>query len=236
MAGEGGPTVDLNLEIKRELASMAEPEFRKFEASLLPGVENIIGVRLPSLRKLAKKLSKDEWRSYLECASDDTFEEIMLQGMVIGLVKTDVDEALRYAAEFVRKIDNWTVCDTFCTGLKVAKRHQDRVLEFVLPYLSDRREYHVRFGVVMLLAHYVNDFYIDTVLKVLDRVCHEGYYVKMAVAWAVSVCYVKFPSLTMEYLKNNCLDDDTYNKALRKIVESSKVDKGTKDMIRAMKR
>lgn len=103
MAGEGGATVDLNLEIKRELASMAEPEFRKFEVSLLPGVENIIGVRLPSLRKLAKKLSKDEWRSYLECASDDTFEEIMLQGMVIGLVKTDVDEVLRYAAEFCAK-------------------------------------------------------------------------------------------------------------------------------------
>lgn len=228
--------MDLNLEIKRELASMAEPEFRKFEASLLPGVDNIIGVRLPSLRKLAKKLSKDEWRSYLEGASDDTFEEIMLQGMVIGLVKSDVDEVLRYAAEFVPKIDNWSVCDTFCTGLKVAKRHQDRVLEFVLPYLSDRREYHVRFGVVMLLAHYVNDCYIDMVLKSLDRVCHEGYYVKMAVAWAVSVCYVKFPSLTMEYLTDNNLDDDTYNKALRKIVESSRVDKETKDMIRAMKR
>ncbi|HCD43635.1 MAG TPA: DNA alkylation repair protein, partial [Lachnoclostridium sp.] len=74
------------------------------------------------------------------------------------------------------------------------------------------------------------------VLNVLDSVRHDGYYVKMAVAWAISMCYVQFPEQTLFYLKNNSLDDFTYNKALQKITESLKVDKETKKQIRVMKR
>jgi len=222
--------------IKEQLLSMADEQYQKFAAALIPNINNVVGVRLPELRKLAKGLARGDWRSYLGQAECDYFEEIMLQGMVIGYVKTDIEEQLRYVADFVPKIDNWSVCDSFCTGLKFTTTNKERVWEFLQPYLASNQEYDIRFGVVMLLFFYTDEQYISAVLQMLDRVKHEAYYVKMAVAWAVSICYVKLPEPTMNYLQNNSLDDFTYNKALQKITESFRVDQETKKRIRSMKR
>ena len=88
----------------------------------------------------------------------------------------------------------------------------------------------------MMLDHYICEDYIDQVIAALDSVKHDGYYVKMAVAWAVSVCFVKFSDKTMKYLKYNNLDDWTYNKSIQKIIESRRVDDMTKDGLRKMRR
>ena len=215
---------------------MADEEYRKFSSSLIPNVDNILGVRLPELRKLAKNIAKGDWRTYLAQADNRYFEETMLQGLVIGYAKTDIEERLRYVADFVPRIDNWSVCDSFCTGLKFTKNHRSLMWDFLQPYLSSDKEYEIRFGVVMLLLYFVEDEYIERGLQWMDRIRHEGYYVKMAVAWAISVCYVKYPEPTMAFLKNNTLDDFTYNKALQKIIESLRVDSGTKHVLRSMKR
>jgi 3-methyladenine DNA glycosylase AlkD len=222
--------------IRKQIFELIDTDYQKFSAALIPTINNVLGVRLPELRKIAKKIVKDDWHTYLETAKDEYFEEIMLQGMVIGYVKTDIEELLFYVASFVPKIDNWSVCDSFCTGLKSTKENKERVWEFLQPYLSSKKEYEIRFGVVMLLDFYIETEYIERVLNLLDCVKHEGFYAKMAVAWAVSICYVKLPDSTMEYLRNNTLDDFTYNKALQKITESNRVDKETKSLIRSMKR
>ena len=222
--------------IREQIIALVDEDYQKFAAALIPNINNVLGVRLPELRKLAKKLAKGDWRSYLQEAESEYFEEIMLQGMVIGYAKTDVGEILRYAADFVPKIDNWSVCDSFCTGLKFTKTSRGQVWDFLQPYLSSSKEYEIRFGVVMLLDFYIDDEYISRVLPLLDNVEREGYYVKMAVAWAISICYVKLPEPTMHYLKNNSLDDFTYNKALQKMTESYRVDHAAKKMIRSMKR
>ncbi|MNI24734.1 DNA alkylation repair enzyme [compost metagenome] len=222
--------------IKEQLVEMVDEEYRKFAAALIPTINNVMGVRLPELRKLAKQLAKGDWRTYLEHAEDEYFEEVMLQGMVIGYVQTDVDEILQYTADFIPKIDNWSVCDSFCIGLKFTKANKEQVWDFIQPYLRSTQEYDIRFGVVMLLDFYIEQDYINRVLQELDRIQHEGYYVKMAVAWAVSICYVKLPESTMSYLTSNSLDDFTYNKALQKITESYRVDQDTKKWIRSMKR
>ena len=214
--------------IRKQIFELIDTDYQKFSAALIPTINNVLGVRLPELRKIAKKIAKG--------AKDEYWEEIMLQGMVIGYVKTDIEELLFYVASFVPKIDNWSVCDSFCIGLKSTKENKERVWEFLQPYLSSKKEYEIRFGVVMLLDFYIETEYIERVLNLLDRVKHEGFYAKMAVAWAVSICYVKLPDLTMEYLRNNMLDDFTYNKALQKITESNRVDKETKSIIRSMKR
>lgn len=222
--------------IRKQIFELIDTDYQKFSAALIPTINNVLGVRLPELRKIAKKIVKGDWRTYLKTAKDEYFEEIMLQGMVIGYVKTDIEEILSYVASFVPKIDNWSVCDSFCTGLKFTKENKERVWEFLQPYLSSKKEYELRFGVVMLLDFYIETEYINRVLILLDRVKHEGVYAKMAVAWAVSICYVKFPDSTMAYLRNNTLNDFTYNKALQKITESNRVDKETKSLIRSMKR
>ncbi|MEK5278161.1 MULTISPECIES: DNA alkylation repair protein [Paenibacillus] len=222
--------------IREQLLNLAEVDYQKFSAALIPTIDNVIGVRLPELRKLAKIIAKGDWRAYLEHAETDYFEEVMLQGMVLGYVKTDLEEILRYIADFIPRIDNWSVCDSFCTGLKFTVKNKERVWEFIMPYLLSDQEYEIRFAVVMMLNFFIEEAYISRILQLLDKVSHEGYYVKMAVSWALSICYVKLPEPTMSYLRNNSLDDFTYNKALQKITESYRVDPETKKWIRGMKR
>ncbi|BDR67148.1 hypothetical protein K144312032_13760 [Clostridium tetani] len=226
----------MNKKIREEIFQLIDEDYKKFSSSLLPNIDNILGVRLPELRKLAKKVAKDDWRKFIDTADNQYFEQIMLQGMVLGYIKINIEEILLYVAEFIPKIDNWCVCDSFCGGLKFTKNNMEQVWNFIQPFLSSKKEYEVRFAVVMLLDFYINDEYIDKVLKLLDNVNHPGYYAKMAVAWAVSICYIKFPEKTMDYLKNNNLDDFTYNKSLQKICESLRVDKETKKIIKAMRR
>lgn len=221
--------------IKQDLLELAESKYQEFTSKLLPGIDNILGVRLPALRKLAKDILKDNPMEYLENATEDSFEEIMLQGMVIGGLK-DIDLVFHYIEEFLPKINNWSVCDSFCAGLKISKKYPKEMWQFIQPYLKDDREYFIRFAVVMLLNYYVDEEHIAEALQALDQIKHDAYYVKMAVAWAISIYYIKLPERTLEYLKYNSLDNFTYNKALQKITESLRVDKETKQMIRNMKR
>jgi 3-methyladenine DNA glycosylase AlkD len=222
--------------IREQIFELADEEYRKFQSTLCPGCTNILGVRVPLLRNLAKDIARGDWREYLENAENDYFEEVMLQGMVIGYAQAETEELLGYIKAFVPKIDNWAVCDSFCTGLKFTKKNRDIVWENLLLHLSSKEEFEIRFGTVMLLNYYVEDDYIYRVLQLLDGIKHEGYYVKMAVAWALSICYIKFPGKTMGYLMQNALDDFTFNKSLQKITESLRVDKETKTLIRGMRR
>jgi 3-methyladenine DNA glycosylase AlkD len=221
--------------IRKQLFELRDEAYKEFQSKLCPSNDNIIGVRLPILRKLAKQIAKENWREYMEIAEDKYYEEVMLQGMVLGYIKTDIEEVLNYIKSFVPKIDNWSVCDSFCIGLKCTKVNMLRVWNFIQPYVSSYEEFEVRFAIVMLIDFYIEENYIDRILKLLDETKHEGYYVKMALAWAMSICYVKFPKKTMQYLKNNTLDNFTYSKALQKIIESLQVDKETKVLIRSMK-
>jgi len=226
----------LNKTIREQIFELADKEYQKFSSSLLPNTDNILGVRLPQLRKLAKAIAKDDWRKFMANYDSKYFEEIMLQGLVLGYAKADIEEILQYVADFVPKIDNWSVCDSFCAGLKFTKNNMEHVWNFIQPFLSSNKEFEVRFSVVMLLHFYINDEYIDKVIKSLDTIKHPGYYAKMAVAWTISICYIKFSKQTMDYLKNNSLDDFTYNKSLQKITESLRVDKETKIIIKSMKK
>lgn len=223
--------------IRKELESISEEEYRVFTQKLLPGVEPILGVRLPNLRKLAKRLAKEDWKSYLLSAQNDSFEEILLQGMVIGYVKVNtVEELFPYIREYVSKIDNWSSCDSFCTGLKITKKYPEEVWAFLQPYFHSDQEFDIRFAVVMGLLYFINDQYKEEFQKRLNEIHHEGYYVKMAVAWAVSMIYVKYPQETFAYLQNDLLDDMTHNKAIQKIRESYQVSKEEKELLKSLKR
>ncbi|HVI39136.1 MAG TPA: DNA alkylation repair protein [Anaerovoracaceae bacterium] len=226
----------MNQTIRERIFDRAEEEYKKFQSKLIPGEDRLLGVRLPYLKELAKEIAKEDWREYLNNAQDEYYEEIMLQGLVIGYAKAEPQEILHYTAQFIPKITNWGVCDSFCTGLKLAKKHPQLVWDFIQPYLKSGKEFEIRFAVIMMLAHFIADEFIDQVITNLDKVHHDGYYVKMGVAWAISVCFVKYPDKTMAYLKNSNLDNFTFNKSLQKILESYRVDQEAKVIIRSMKR
>ncbi|MBC3900931.1 DNA alkylation repair protein [Acetobacterium malicum] len=223
-------------DLKDELLALAEEKYRKFSSSLTPGTDTILGVRLPALRKIAKRMAKADWRGYLETARDDSFEETLLQGMVIGYADLELAERLALIEAYLPKIDNWSICDSFCTGLKFTKKHQEEVWLFLQPYLKSDEVYEIRFGVVMFITYFVEDLYLEPMFRNFNAIDCDNYYVKMAVAWAITSCFTVFPEMTMIYLKANDLDDYTYNKALQKITESRQVNPEMKVRIRCMKR
>lgn len=223
-------------DIRRELFAMAEPAYQAFASTLIPGGRPILGVRLPALRGLARHIARGDWRAFLDGDKGDFFEEILLRGMVIGYVKADVEELLARVENFVPEIEDWSTCDSFCNTLKFARKKPERVWEFLQPYLASEREFDVRFGVVMLLDHFINADYIDRVLQVLNNFKHPNYYAQMAAAWALAECYTHFPERTMAYLPGSALDDFTFNKALQKMRESRRISGADKQRLQAMKR
>ena len=218
-----------------ELKFMVDDTYREFHLQIIPGCMNFLGVRMPQLRKLGKEIAKGDGRGFLTVAGHKYYEEIMLQGIVIGAMKSDIDTLLKDTADFVPLISNWALCDCFCGGLKGVKQHYDIVRGFLEPYLRSEQTYEVRFAVVLLMDHFTDAEHLSDLFSVYDEISHTNYYVKMAVAWGVSTAFAKFPSETMTYLKHCKLPDWTYQKALQKILESRRVSQEDKEQIRAMR-
>lgn len=225
-----------NEEIRMFLQEHAEEKYKEFSSGLIPGGAPMLGVRVPVIRSLAKRIAKEDWRSYLAAAKDDYFEETMLQGFVIGYAKAEVAEILSYAALFIPKIHDWSVNDGFCSTFKLAQKHRKEVWDFLMQYRESPQEFEQRVVAVMLMNHFLVDEYIDRVLAVWDSLKHEGYYCKMGVAWGLATAYAKFPEKTHAFLLDNHLDDFTYNKSIQKMLESYRISKEDKERLRAMKR
>ncbi len=226
-------------EFRAYLVQIAQEKYREFNEKIIPfsGVP-ILGIRLPQLRKLAKEVALGNWESYLKFAQDDSHEELLLQGLVIATtgLQTDFQELWGQVAVYVPKLVNWAQVDAFCNAFKLVDRHKEAAFPPIIRYLESPKEFEVRFAVVMLLEYYLEPAYIQEIFVQFDSISHSGYYVKMAVAWAISVAFIVLPEETTAYLHHNQLDEWTYRKALQKIVESNRVDKETKDMIRGWKR
>ena len=228
-------------EITAKLYDLTEEDFRVFNSKLLPGVTRILGVRLPAMRKLAKKTAKGDFRSYLEEAhekitADSIHEEIMLQGLVIGYAKMERDEYRKYLDEFVPKISNWSVCDSCVNGFKFMRNDPEYWFDYLKIYRDSKEEFELRFMIVAMMNHFVDEDHIDEILSICNEIHHDGYYVKMAVAWTLQVCYVKFPEKTSRLLENNGMDDFTHNKAIQKIRESYQVSREEKEELGRLKR
>ena len=225
--------------IKQELQNLIDSEYAKFNQKLCPDTKKkMLGIRVPVLRKLAQKIVKEyNWQEFLKQADDNYFEEVLLQGLVIGYAKIPIDEKLEYIKWFVPKIDSWAISDTFCPTLKIKPQDLPKVWEFTQSYLNASQEFYVRFAIIMMLDYYIIDEYVDNVIEKLDKISHEGYYVKMAVAWTVCEIGIKFNEKAMKYLKGeNHLDKFTFNKALQKMRESYRIDPKQKEILKQMKR
>ncbi|TDP59079.1 DNA alkylation repair protein [Aminicella lysinilytica] len=232
--------MNAEIEIRNKLISLAEPEYRDFSSALVPGCGDMLGVRIPIIRGVAKDIAVHRMGidpiEYLENAEEKYFEETMLKGLIIGELKGDVEVVLAQVAKHIPKVTNWSLCDSFCAGLKITKKNKARVWSFLESYWQSEKPFEIRVAVVMYLDYYIDKEHIEDLFYRFDHINNDDHYVKMAVAWAVSTCFIKSPEETMKYLKSNDLDDETYNMALQKIRDSLRVDKETKEMISTMKR
>ena len=222
--------------LRRELESLADPAYKAFNESLLPGVETAYGIRLPQMRQVAKTLLRQDPVGFLEHFQPNCYEETQLRGLVIGGMKLPWEEKRPLVEDFLPRIDNWAVCDTFCGSLK-PRSVQDVSLmwEFLKPLYASDEEYKARFAAVMQLSHFVDAAHLEEGLGLLGQVRHPGYYAKMAVAWALSVWFVKFPQETESLLAQRAFDPWVQNKAIQKVRESRRVSKEDKDRLLSYK-
>lgn len=231
---------DIKIQIKEHILKLADEKYKEFHSKLCPNTDNILGVRVPILRNYAKELSKkyttDE---LLKNIDNQYYEEIMLQGMIIGLSKENNFEVIKkYIKDFVPKIDNWAICDVFCAGLKITKKYKEDMWNFIQTYLKSKNEFYLRFAIVMILDFYIEEGYLERNFEIFNNVRSDKYYVQMAIAWAISICLIKYYDKTIKYLKSKeCkLDNFTYNKSLQKARESYRISKEQKEELQKMKK
>ena len=215
------------------LEKLADNKYKDFHSRLVPDIDNVLGISVPKLRAIAKELIKscNNIEKYFALVGNRYYEEIMLQGIVIGYVKCSWEKKLEYIESFIPKINDWAVCDIFCGGIKPPKSETDSFRNFLDKYLTSSKEFEIRFGVVILLQKYITENYISSTLSVLQAINHKGYYVQMAVAWALSICFIKYPQQTLEILKEKTLDKFVQNKAIQKCRESLRVTAEDKEML-----
>ena len=213
------------VEIKEEILSLSGNN-AEFYDKLNPTAMPSLGVRIPALRKLAKRIAKEDYRWFLENNPLDSFELEILQAFVIGYAKDDIQSLLSYLREFIPKVHDWAVNDSLCQNFKIARKYPKETYELLMDFKDSRKEFEVRVVAVMLMSHFLNDEYIDRVIEVINSLYTDAYYSGMGVAWAVATIMAKYPEKCFRYMNSpeNHLDDWTYRKALQKMRESFRVD------------
>ncbi len=183
------------------------------------------GISIPELKKFAKQIAKDDYKSFLENNDFKTFELRLLHAFVLGYAKDDINVLLKYFDKFIPYVNDWATNDSLCQSFKITRKHYEIVWEYLMKYKNSKKEFESRIVSVMLLSHFLNDTYIDKVIKVLDQLNTDSYYSQMGVAWAIATIMGKYPDKCLTYLQsNNCnLDKITYKKSIRKIKESYRV-------------
>lgn len=229
--------MEVYVEIEQRLLNLADEDYKSFNSKLCPDTKmEMLGIRIPKLRALAKEVVKEHlWEEFLKEAKDKYFEEIILQGFVIAYSKKSLEEKFEYMKPFIPKMDSWAITDTFTPTLKIKDKDLEMYWNFIMPYIKSNKEFEIRFAIISMLDYFIRDEYVDEVIKILDGINHEGYYVKMGVAWTLAEIGIKYNSKLMKYLENNNLDKFTFNKTLQKMIESYRISDEQKVILKSMK-
>lgn len=227
------------LTVKEHLLILAEDGNRKFTEGLHPGVEHVLGIRLPALRKLAARIAKADWERYFDTADGFYMEERMLQGMVLGCIRPDedVEVYLHRVTRFVWIINSWSVCDTFKFGGGKAfiRRNEARLWEYLKEWMKASGEYEVRFGVVMGMSY----LWMKPTWRSIFP-CSTGFVMRILCAHGCGlgtfILFCQVSEQTMAFLRHCHLDDFTFRKTIQKIGESYRVSEDMKKAVKALKR
>lgn len=223
-------------ELQQNLFGMRDAAYAAFIAKLTPGFppSHFIGVRVPLLRTIARSFAKEEAASqrFLSHLPHSYYEEDMLHGMLISLVK-DYDRCLDLTDRFLPYVDNWAVCDTLSP--KVFAKQKAQLLENILRWSSSSHTYTCRFGLRMLMTHFLDDSFSADFLEIPAAIRSEEYYVKMMVAWFFATALAKQWEATLPYLENRQLDPWTHRKTIQKAIESYRIPPERKDYLRTLR-
>ena len=216
------------------LFTFEDLKYKEFHSKLILS-NNLIGIRTPILKEIAKKISKGDYKTFIKLNNHKFYEEIIIHGIIIGYL-SDFNESLSLLDIFIPYVDNWAINDIVCANMKMFKKYQKIGFNKILNYIDSNNPFQIRIGIVLLLDFYINDKYIDKIFDIVDNIKNDNYYVRMANAWLLSICYIKYKEKTYNYLLNNNLDKFTFNKTISKICDSKRVDIKDKEKLKKIRK
>ncbi len=222
-------------EIREELYRLEDPEYRSFQARLIPTVkpESIIGVRTPALRKLAAELSASEDAgAFLDTLPHAYFEENQLHAFLISGMK-DFSGCLRALDRFLPYVDNWATCDQMSP--KIFRKHRKELRESIRGWISSSWTYTVRFGIGMLMEHFLDEDFDPAYPEWVAAVRSEEYYVNMMIAWYFATALAEQYDAAVPFLENRRLDAWTHNRTIQKAAESFRIPPERKAYLKTLK-
>jgi len=217
------------------LISIKEKEYKEFHSKLCFTKYEILGIRLPIMRKIAKQIFKTNYEEFLNLTKSKYYEEIMIEGLVISQIK---DEQVfdKYFNKFINKIDNWGICDSFCSSIDIVENNPNKYFKICKELSLSNEEFISRIGLITILNHFIKEQYLNDIFYILNTINSDKYYINMAEAWLICELYIYYPQQTEKYLKNNKLNKFTHNKSISKIRESYRISKDKKDYLNTLKR
>lgn len=224
------------MNITKKLFELQDKEYAKFQCKLTPGIEEnkVIGVRVPEVRKLAKEYFKDkEAKEFLNTLPHEYYDENMLHGLLISEIK-DYELCIKEIDKFLPFVDNWAVCDIMSP--KIFKKHKEELIKKIREWVKSKHTYTCRFGIEMLMSHYLDEDFKKEYLEIPAKVHLEEYYVQMMIAWFFATALAKKWNETIPYLENNILDTWAHNKTIQKAKESYRITDEQKEYLKSLKR
>lgn len=225
----------VNEEIINNLNSLSDSKYRDFQIKLIPGKtsDQMIGVRTPDLRSYAKELSKrDDISDFLNNLPHKYFDENQLHAFVISLMK-DYDKCMCEVERFLPYVDNWATCDQMSP--KIFKKNREKLLEKIRDWIASDKTYTIRFGIKMLMEHFLDDDFDLQYPDMVASVRSEEYYVNMMIAWYFATALAKQYDSILPYIEEKRLDTWTHNKAIQKSIESYRITDDQKSYLRSLK-
>lgn len=225
----------VNEEIINNLNSLSDSKYRDFQIKLIPGKtsDQMIGVRTPDLRSYAKELSKrDDISDFLNNLPHEFFDENQLHAFVISLMK-DYDKCMCEVERFLPYVDNWATCDQMSP--KIFKKNKEKLLEKIRDWMASDKTYTIRFGIKMLMEHFLDDDFDLQYPDMVASVRSEEYYVNMMIAWYFATALAKQYDSILPYIEEKRLDTWTHNKAIQKSIESYRITDDQKSYLRSLK-
>ena len=223
------------MSIRETLFSLREEKFAAFQARLIPNVapERIIGVRTPALRKLAKTLrGSGQAEEFLKALPHEFFEENNLHAFLLCEMK-DFEACVQAVEDFLPYVDNWATCDQMSPG--VFRKNKQALLPHIRRWIASEQCYTRRFGIGMLMSHFLDEDFREEYLSLVSDIRSEEYYVNMMIAWYFATALAKQYEAALPYLENRRLAPWVHNKAIQKALESFRVSDGHKAYLRTLK-
>ena len=213
------------------LISLQDVKYKEFHSSLvLNSRYEMIGIRVPIMRDIAKKIAKSNIEEFLEYAQNKYYEEVMIQGLVISHIKEE-KQFYKYFKKYINKIDNWALCDSFCSSIKIVRKYEEKYFKETIKMALNKAEFISRVGVVMILNHFISKDNLNDIFDTLNKIKSDKFYINMAEVWLLCEMYIKYPKETEEFLKKNSLNRFTQNKAISKIHDSYRVSREEKELL-----